>query len=283
MGAAIVAASMVPLARPPEEADKLRPLEIERLRQEQGQGAGETSASEVAIFDVTGHSLGIGIPDEHGALKFHRIIDKETVVPVSQTRGPFAVTGTLPRDSLSKSIRANKNRSKATPRSGDLHHRPRSAAPGQQFVEITFTLDASGILSTVCTDLRTKISYESSFRFDGIARMGKEEIEKKRQVVAGAMAYRPVALRPILPRPSRAGAAGPAALGPIALISDEELHVHGVSPAHGPTGEVVSTCRFCPPLGTPARRARFRAGPGTGSEYAKPGRSLAKELASIRI
>jgi molecular chaperone DnaK len=191
MGAAIVAASMVPLGKPAEEVDMLRPLELKRLRREQGHGAVETSVPEVTIFDVVGHSLGVGIPDERGVLKFRRIINKETGVPVSETRGPFGIGADGAKELLVDVYQGEEESIQGNTKIGTIHITGlEPQPPGQQFVEITFTLDASGVLSTVCTDLRTKIFYEASFKFDGITRMSKEEIERKRQAVAEAIAYR---------------------------------------------------------------------------------------------
>jgi molecular chaperone DnaK (HSP70) len=59
---------------------------------------------------------------------------------------------------------------------------------GQQALEVKFSLDVSGTLSTICTDLRTKKAYTGSFTFDGITRMSGDEIKKRRQVLQQMMA-----------------------------------------------------------------------------------------------
>jgi len=182
MGAAIVSAGLPVIGKPPEEVRAEDVKHAEAQARETG-----TSAQKVEIYDVTGHSLGIAL---EGA-RFHVIIPKETLIPGGATHGPFGNVADYTTELLVEVFQGENEYVAANTRIGEVRISGLEPLPkGQQVLEIRFYLDPSGTLSTTCTDLRTKKTYEGSFTFDGITRMSKEEIEKRRRSVAEAMAYR---------------------------------------------------------------------------------------------
>jgi hypothetical protein len=153
--------------------------------QKQSVAAMTGAAPKLDIFDVTGHSLGIAV---EGA-KFHKIIEKESVIPVSMTHGPFTNGADFTTDLLVEVFQGEEAFVQANTRIGEVRISGLEPLPkGQQMLEVKFSLDVSGTLSTVCTDLRTKKTYAGSFTFDGITRMNADEIKKRRQAVAQMMA-----------------------------------------------------------------------------------------------
>lgn len=220
MGAAIVAAKLLPIGRPPEVVGKMTPEEIERKKQE-AEGAAE--APEVKIYDVTGHSLGIALK---GA-KFHKLIEKETVIPYTAAHGPFTNEADYTTELLVEVYQGESEYVVENTKIGEVKISgldPLPSGKDGQLLEVKFTLDLSGTLSTVCTDLRTRKVYEGTFTFDGITRMSAEDIRKKRGEIAAKMAGAGTALPPS-PAPGAPWApeAPPAPLGEPPLLAPEQV------------------------------------------------------------
>ena len=190
LGAAIVAAPLIPMGKPPEEVEKMGADEIERLKEKKrAAGEGDKDAPEVQIYDVTGHSLGIAAVDEKGLVRFHRIIDKESIIPITMAHSPFTNAADFTTELLVQVFQGESDSLELNTKIGEVRVTGLDPLPrGQQMLEVKFTLDDNGTLSTICTDLRTKKAYEGSFKFDGITRMSKEAIEAGGKLVAGAMA-----------------------------------------------------------------------------------------------
>ncbi|MHB8891560.1 MAG: Hsp70 family protein [Candidatus Limnocylindrales bacterium] len=184
LGAAILAASLSPIGKPPEDVDQMTPQEVKRAQETAG-GVDETAVPTVDIYDVTGHSLGIAV----GGAKFHRIIEKETVIPITVAEAGFSNMADFTTELLIQVYQGEDDYVAANTMIGEVRVTGLDPLPrGQQMFEIKFTLDMSGTLSTVCTDLRTKKQYQGSFTFDGITRMSRAEIEAHRIEVMRKMA-----------------------------------------------------------------------------------------------
>jgi len=184
LGAAIVAGGLAPIGRPPEKVEEMSASEKAEA-QKQSASAVMAGAPKFDIFDVTGHSLGIAV---EGA-KFHKIIEKESVIPISMTHGPFTNGADYTTELLVEVFQGEEALVAANTRIGEVRISGLDALPrGEQILEVKFSLDVSGTLSAICTDMRTKKSYTASFTFDGITRMSGDEIKKRRQTVAQMMA-----------------------------------------------------------------------------------------------
>ncbi len=190
LGAAIVTAPLIAIGKPPEEVERMGAEEVEHLmdqRREAGEGA--AGAPEVLIFDVTGHSLGIAAVDEKGLVRFHRIIDKDTVIPITMAHSPFTNAADFTPELLVQVFQGESENVELNTKVGEVRVTGLDPLPRlQQMLEVKFTLDDSGTLSTICTDLRTKKTYQGSFKFDGITRLSQDEIRARRRTVADAMA-----------------------------------------------------------------------------------------------
>jgi hypothetical protein len=187
MGAAIVAAVLVPIGKPPEEVERMKPEELEKTKAEAKAKFAPGSAPVQDIYDVTGHSLGIALE----GVKFHPIIDKEEVIPVTREHGPFSNAADMTPELLVEVYQGEDQFVAGNTKIGEVRISGLEPLPkGRQMVKVEFHLDASGTLSTKCTDMRTNKVYQSAMKFDGVTRMSKEEIQKKRQAVSDAMAYR---------------------------------------------------------------------------------------------
>jgi len=183
MGAAIVAASLPPIGRPPEEVEQMKPEEV--VKAQEAQGASSEAAPTIDIYDVTGHSLGIAVE----GVKFHCIIPKETTIPITMKAGPFSNMGDYTTELLFEMYQGENEFVIANTKIGEVRVTGLDPMPkGSQSFEVCFSLDNSGTLSTTCTDLRTRKTYEGTFKFDGITRMSGEEIREKRSKVAAMMA-----------------------------------------------------------------------------------------------
>jgi molecular chaperone DnaK len=189
LGAAIVTAPLIAIGKPPEDVEKMGAEEVERLLTDKRKaGEGDKDAPEVQIYDVTGHSLGIAAVDEKGLVRFHRIIEKETVIPVTLAH-PFTNAADFTTELLVQVFQGESESIELNTKIGEVHISNLVAMPrGEQRLEVKFTLDQNGTLSTICTDLRTQKTYEGTFKFDGITRMSKDEIDRIRARVAAAMA-----------------------------------------------------------------------------------------------
>ena len=192
LGAAITAGmpNMVPIGKPPEVVEKMGAQEIKRLVEEKREGGADAAgAPEIMIFDVTGHSLGIAAVDDKGLVRFHRIIDKDANIPITMAHSPFTNAADFTTELLVQVFQGESENVELNTKIGEVRVSNLVAMPrGQQMLEVKFTLDESGTLSTICTDLRTNKTYEGTFKFDGITRMSKDEIDARRRVVADAMA-----------------------------------------------------------------------------------------------
>ena len=185
MGAGIVAAGLTPIGKPPEEVEKMAPEEVEDLQEQQrSESPVDETIPTVDVYDVTGHSLGIAVE----GYKFFPIIPKETVIPFSKGQGPFSNAADLTTQLLVEVYQGEEEFVKANTKVGEVKIDGLEPLPkGHQQLEVKFTLDQSGTLSTVCTDLRTGKTYEGSFVFDGVTRMSGDDIRAKREEVAKMM------------------------------------------------------------------------------------------------
>ena len=184
LGAAILAASLSPIGKRPEDVERMTPQEVKKAQETAG-GVDESAVPTVDIYDVTGHSLGIAV----GGAKFHRIIEKETVIPITVAEAGFSNMADFTTELLIQVYQGEDDYVAANTMIGEVRVTGLDPLPrGQQMFEIKFTLDMSGTLSTVCTDLRTKKQYAGSFTFDGITRMSRTEIEAHRIEVMSKMA-----------------------------------------------------------------------------------------------
>lgn len=184
MGAAIVARGLAPIGRAPEEVETMTAAQKDEA-QRQSAAAMTAQAPKLDIYDVTGHSLGIATAGN----KFHKIIEKESVIPISMTHGPFANVADFTTELMVEVFQGEEDFVQANTKIGEVSITGLEPLPkGQQMLEVKFSLDVSGTLSTVCTDLRSKKTYTGTFMFDGITRMNADEIKKRRQAVAQMMA-----------------------------------------------------------------------------------------------
>jgi molecular chaperone DnaK len=182
MGAAIVAASMKPIGRPPEELEELEPDEINALT---GEAKDDDKVPMVDIYDVTSHSLGIAVEGH----KFHKIIEKETIIPVSVKHGPFSNIADYTTQLLVQIYQGEEEFLAANTLIGEVRIDGLEPKPkGEQAFEVEFAMDINGTLSTNCLDMRTGKTYSGSFTFDGVTRMSADEIKAKRAAVASQMA-----------------------------------------------------------------------------------------------
>ena len=183
LGAAIVASGIVPIGRPPEEVESMS-TEQKQAIQEKGAAEVAATAPKLDIFDVTGHSLGIAVE----GTKFHKIIEKESVIPIAMSHGPFTNGGDFTTELLVEVYQGEEAFVQANTKIGEVRITGLEPLPRQQqMLEVKFSLDVSGTLSTVCTDMRTKKTYTGSFTFDGITRMSGDEVKKRRQVLQQMM------------------------------------------------------------------------------------------------
>ncbi len=164
----------------------MAPEQLAQVKQgAEGGRDGIRPCPKVKIFDVTGHSLGIAVE----GVKFHRIITKESVIPITQSQAGFTNAADFTTELLVEVYQGEEEYVAANTKVGEVRIQGLEPLPrGQHVLEVKFTLDASGTLSTVCTDLRTRRAYEGSFMFDGITRMDEETIKKNRELVMQAMA-----------------------------------------------------------------------------------------------
>jgi molecular chaperone DnaK (HSP70) len=177
MGAAIVAAGYKPIGRPPAELKDLTSKEIEGIIEKT---EGVIEAPRIDIFDVTGHSLGITVEGN----RFHKIIEKEATLSVTMAHGPFTNLTDYTTKLLVEVYEGEEELVANNTKIGQVRVEGLDPLPrGQQLLEVRFTLDVNGTLSTVCTDLRTGKVYEGTFSFDGIRRMSAAEIEAKGAIV----------------------------------------------------------------------------------------------------
>lgn len=184
LGAAMLAGGQQPIGRPPEDVEVMTPRELDQAKDAAGR-VDDEAGSAVAIFDVTGHSLGIAV----GGAKFHKIIEKETVIPITVAEAGFSNMADFTTELLIQVYQGEDDYVAANTMIGEVRVTGLDPLPrGQQMFEIKFTLDMDGTLSTVCTDLRTKKQYQGSFTFDGITRMSRAEIEAHRVEVMRKMA-----------------------------------------------------------------------------------------------
>jgi molecular chaperone DnaK len=217
LGAAIVAGSLVPIGHPPEAVEEMALEKLEQVKREQA-AATESAVPSVQIYDVTGHSLGIAVE----GVKLQRIINKETVIPITQAQAGFTNAADFTDELLVEVYQGEEDFVAANTKVGEVRITGLEKLPrGQHVLEVKFTLDVSGTLSTVCTDLRTRKTYEGSFKFDGITRMDAESIRRNREEVEKLMAgaYKAPGAPPAgpaapaaEPMPPMPAAAGPAAL-----------------------------------------------------------------------
>jgi hypothetical protein len=227
MGAGIVAAGLTPIGKPPEEVEEMAPEEVEDLQEQQRSAAPtDESVPVVDVYDVTGHSLGIAVE----GYKFFPIIPKETVIPFSKGQGPFSNAADMTTQLLVEVYQGEEEFVKANTKVGEVKIDGLEPLPkGHQQLEVKFTLDQSGTLSTVCTDIRTGKTYEGSFVFDGVTRMSGDDIRAKRQEVAKMMesnGQKPAASAAPAGGTATAAAAagGPVALPPLDPASIPEEH-----------------------------------------------------------
>lgn len=214
MGAAIVAAGLNPFGRPPEELEEMTPDQARKIQQE---SEGVTEAPQIDIYDVTGHSLGIAVE----GYKFHKIIEKETVIPVTMAHGPFSNQADYTTQLVVEVYQGEEEYVAANTKIGEVKIEGLQPLPrGQQILEVKFTLDVSGTLSTVCTDLRTGKPYEGTFNFDGITRMSADEVKAKRAMVMAQMAG---AARPPSSSPAPAPQASPSATTAVPKLSPDQV------------------------------------------------------------
>lgn len=181
MGAAIVAAGCTPIGHPPEEVEKMDKKEVEKI-ENQNRAASETeNAPKMDIYDVTGHSLGIAVE----GFKFHKIIEKETPIPYSAAHGPFTNAADYTTELLVEVYQGEEEYVQANTKIGEVKIQGLEPLPrGTHILEVRFSLDVSGTLSTICTDLRTKVTYTGTFAFDGITRMSEQEIRERRAMMS---------------------------------------------------------------------------------------------------
>ena len=205
MGAGIVAAGLTPIGKPPEKVEKMAPKEVKDLQdQQRSEAPVDETIPVVDVYDVTGHSLGIAVE----GYKFFPIIPKETVIPFEKGQGPFTNAADMTTQLLVEVYQGEEEFVKANTKVGEVKIEGLDPMPkGHQQFEVKFTLDQSGTLSTVCTDIHTGKTYVGSFVFDGVARMSKDDIRAKREEVARLM--------------DSGGQKSPAAMPPAASASAE--------------------------------------------------------------
>ncbi|HNU01803.1 MAG TPA: Hsp70 family protein, partial [Acidobacteriota bacterium] len=109
--------------------------------------------------------------------------------PITQSQAGFTNAADFTPELLVEVYQGEEEYVAANTKVGEVRIQGLEPLPrGQHVLEVKFTLDASGTLSTVCTDLRTRRVYEGSFKFDGITRMDEDTIKKNRELVMQAMA-----------------------------------------------------------------------------------------------
>ena len=113
---------------------------------------------------------------------FHRIIDKETEIPVTQAHAPFTNAADMTTELLVQVFQGEEefivaNTLIGEVRISDLQPLPR----GGHMLEIKFSLDQSDTLSIICKDLRTGKEYIGTLKFNGVTKMSGDEIRKRRE------------------------------------------------------------------------------------------------------
>jgi molecular chaperone DnaK len=222
MGAAIVAAQLKPIGRPPEEVEEMTKEEVKEIQDQAGAIA---EAPKVAILDVTGHSLGIAVEGS----KFHIIIPKESPIPVTMAEAGFSNMADMTTQLIVMVFQGEEPYVAANTKIGEVIIDGLQPLPrGHHQLEIKFSLDISGTLSTTCTDLRTGRVYQGSFAFDGITRMSEDEIRAKRAMVQRMAGGTPA---PGVPGATPPGAAGP---GPVPPSGPVLAAIPALDPAQVP-------------------------------------------------
>ncbi len=226
MGAAVVAFGIPPIGKPPEEFQSMSKEKQEKLKEEARNAAkaseATTEAPKIDIYDVTGHSLGIALE----GTKFHRIIDKETPIPVSIAQAGFGPASDYTPEVLVEVYQGEEEFVAANTKIGEVRINGLEPLPrGQHSLEIKFSLDVSGTLSTICRDMRTNKIYQGTFKFD-TTRMSAEEIRKRRGMIEGMMAggaSKPAAPAPTAPASVSTAAPAPAPIGDIPALPLEKI------------------------------------------------------------
>ena len=202
MGAAILAAQLLPLGKPPEEITAMSPAGLVALRD---MAWDERKISGMAIpgkelYDITSHSLGIAVE----GTKFHKIIYKNSSLPISIAYGPFSNAAELMTELLVQVYQGEEefvaaNRLIGEVRIPDLPPLPR----GGHMLEIKFSLGLDDMLLTVCKDLHTGREYNGTFKCDGVSRMSADDIQARRTQLIQMMKQGERAFAPS-PRPAAA-------------------------------------------------------------------------------
>ncbi len=178
MGASIVAGGLKPIGQPPEKVETMTSEQIEESKEQADEN---TEVPQVDIYDVTPHSLGIAVEGK----KFHKIIEKESVIPVTMKHGPFANAADYTTELMFEVYQGEEEFVAANTKIGEVMIQGlQPMKKGEQIFEVKFHLDINGILSTICTDLRTKRDYEGKFKFnakEGIIHMSADDIRKNRE------------------------------------------------------------------------------------------------------
>lgn len=214
MGAAIVAAPLAPIGKPPEEVETMTQEQVEAVKEQNKGAQDDQNLPKVDIYDVTSHSLGIAVD---GA-KFHRIIPANSPIPITQVQGPFNNAADFTTELLVEVYQGEEDFVAANTRIGEVRIQNLEPLPrGQQVVEIKFTLDVSDTLSTICKDLRTGKEYVGTFKFDGVKKMSGDEIRKMREELARMMQGAAPTPTPPPPPVTTTSTAGGGEIPPITL------------------------------------------------------------------
>ncbi len=168
MGAAILGTQWAPIGIPPDRD------ESEKLEAQGHNLTFKETDPDIELYDVTSHTLGIAIE----GVKFHRLIHKNTFLPVSVTLQGITNGGNSITEILLELYQGEEDFVAANTRIGEVRIEGLEPLPtGQHQLEVEFIIERSGIISTVCTDLRTGEFYPSDIIYS-YPNMGQEEIKK---------------------------------------------------------------------------------------------------------
>ncbi len=180
MGAAMMARTMLPM-------DK---FEGEVVSIEAGGSEGAAEAPKIEIFDVTGHSLGIGIMrDPTTGSDFDRLVLKDTQIPCSITKDGYTnavdnqTTVEIPvyQGESPNCINNTKLGSVAI----QLDPRPR----GEHNFGVTFSIDINGLLSVTVLHMKAGqlVGKHEAKVSCGTQKLSNDEIKKRQSEMAAIM------------------------------------------------------------------------------------------------
>jgi molecular chaperone DnaK len=144
---------------------------------------GEFSIANLDVVDVTGHSLGITLVSD----RFHRLINKDTELPASETHEGFT---TAADNQPAASIRVFQGEDPIAPNNtflGELLIDGLDPRPmGYHMFDVTFALDISGVLGltvkhTVHDDSRPPREFTKQLKSSGVTRLSRNQVEENQR------------------------------------------------------------------------------------------------------